>query len=359
MRVFKAFAMLVGAALVCGAATGAERPHVLILGTGGTIAGAGKASSASYGPGEIGIAELVAAVPGLADLAIIDAEQLSNVGSYDITPALWVKLASRIGRAFSEAETAGVIVTHGTDTMEETAYLLSLVLPRDKPVVLVGAMRPATALSPDGPHNMLDAARVAVSSSSRGRGPMLVINDTIFDARYVTKVHNHRLDAFAATGHGPIGDVTSIEPVFFAAPERGTAPAFRVTAYTKLPEVGIVHAYAGLSGEDVRAAAINKRGLVIAGVGAGNFSASARKAVQELTLRGIPVVRAARQGYGDVWPEDENAKERSEAVMGTVAARELTPAKARILLMLSLLQPRSREELQQLFDRHGRSAAAP
>lgn len=324
---------------------------VRVLATGGTIAGSGQGSSAAYRAGVVPIADILRSVPGLADIATITSEQVANVGSNDMDEALWLKLLGRVQAAVSDPDVSGVIITHGTDTLEESAYFLSLVMPSTKPVVLVGSMRPGTTVGADGPQNLLDAARVASSDEARNRGVLVVMNDTIFDPASITKVDAHHVNAFAAPSRGPIGEVLTARPTFFtrAVPH---GAAFAVTGET-LPRVGVAYAYVGVTGEDILAAARGKSGLIIAGEGAGDFSASARKAVRELTSKGIPVVRVARQGVGDVWFNESSVGDMSDAGLGTVAGRELTPPKARILLMLALQRPRSHDELQRMFDGFG------
>lgn len=325
--------------------------EVRILATGGTIASTGGPASASYRPGTVGVSDLTAALPGVEKIAAISAEQIANVGSADLDETIWRKLLERVLASEADPAVSGIVITHGTDTMEETAFFLSLLVPPTKPVVLVGSMRPANAVSADGPQNMLDAIRVAHADAARGRGVMVVMNDTIFDPLSVTKVDVHQVNAFAAPNHGPIGQVLTPVPVFFAA--AAPHPAAFQLGGAKLPKVAIVYAYAGFGADDLRAAVKGADGLIIAGVGAGGFSKSTITAVKEMTARGFPVVRTPRQGAGDIWRADEQAGERSEDTLGTIAGRELTPAKARILLMLALQQPHTRAELQSLFDRLG------
>jgi L-asparaginase len=248
---------------------------------------------------------------------------------------------------------AGVVITHGTDTLEETAFLLSLLVPPTKPVVVVGSMRPSTAVSADGPQNLMDAVRVAAAPNAAGRGVMVVMNDTIFDPVSVTKMDMARVNAFAAPARGPIGHVLLPTPRFFApAPAPAAAPLVLLEA--RLPRVAVVYAYAGITGDEVRQITSGAAGVIIAGVGAGGFSTSARAAVRELTQRGVPVVRTPRQGQGDIRPALARADRADD--IGTIGGRELTPAKARILLMLALQQPRSRDEIQALFDSVGAPA---
>lgn len=325
--------------------------NVRVLATGGTIAGSGQGSSSSYRAGVVPIGDILRTVPGLTDIANVSAEQVANVGSYDMDEAVWLKIIGRVQAAVSDADVSGVVITHGTDTLEETAYFLNLVLPSTKPVVLVGSMRPGSAVSADGPQNLLDAVRVASADQARNRGVLVVMNDTIFDPASVTKVDFRRVNAFVAPSRGPVGQVLTDRPKFFANAAPHSA-AFQITS-ENLPRVAIAYAYAGVRGEDIRAAVSGAKGLVIAGVGAGSFSASARQAVRELTSRGFPIVRTARQGVGDVWINEPTMGDVSDKALGTIAGRELTPAKARILLMLALQSPRARDELQSLFDRYG------
>ena len=328
--------------------------NVRLLATGGTIADSGQGSSAAYKAGVVRIEDILRTVPGLSDIANVSAEQVANVGSYDMDEALWLRLSSRVQAAVSDPAVSGVIITHGTDTLEETAYFLSLVTPSRKPVVIVGSMRPGSAVGADGPQNLLDAARVATADGARHRGVVVVMNDTIFDPASITKVDIRRVNAFASPSRGPIGQVLTDNPTFFldAQPHE---PAF-ITNSASLPRVAIAYAYVGIRADDILAAAHGASGLIIAGEGAGSFSASARKAVRELTSRGFPIVRVARQGIGDVWINPPTMGDISDASLGTVAGRELTPAKARILLMLALQQARSHDELQSIFDRFGGGA---
>lgn len=318
---------------------------VRVLATGGTIAGVGQANSSSYRPGVVPIDDILRTVPGLTDLANVTAEQVTNVASSEMDEALWLRLLGRVQAAVADPTVSGVVITHGTDTLEETAFFLSLVLSSTKPVVIVGSMRPGTAASADGPQNLLDAIRVAISDQARDRGVLVVMNDTIFDPASVAKDDVRRVNAFAARSRGPIGDVLTEAPRFFANAAPHGAGFAIVTQ--DLPRVAVVYGYAGLRAEDIRSAARGVRGLIYAGAGPGASSASTKRVLTELTSRGVVVVRTARQGHGDVWPSG------SDRTMGTIAGRELTPAKARILLMLALQEPRTAAQLQALFDRYG------
>mgnify|MGYP002778165692 CR=1 FL=1 len=324
-------------------------PQVRLLATGGTIAGAGNEANASYKSGVVPVSGLIAALPGVDRIASISGEQVANIASGDMDEGVWRQLLARIAAAQADPAVAGVVITHGTDTLEETAFLLSLLVPPTKPVVVVGSMRPSTAVSADGPQNLMDAVRVAAAPNAAGRGVMVVMNDTIFDPASVTKVDMARVNAFAAPARGPIGHVLLPTPRFFAPAPAAPAPLALLEA--KLPRVAVVYAYAGITGDEVRQITNGAAGVIIAGVGAGGFSTSARAAVRELTRRGVPVVRTPRQGQGDIRPALARADREDD--IGTIGGRELTPAKARILLMLALQQPRTRDELQALFDSVG------
>ena len=321
--------------------------HVRVLATGGTIAGVGPANGSSYRSGQVAVADLIAALPGVETIARVSGEQVANTASGNIDEAIWRRLHARVLAAMADPDVTGVVITHGTDTLEETAFFLNLLLPRTKPVVVVGSMRPSTAVSADGPQNLMDAIRVAAAPAAVGRGVMVVMNDTIFEPTSVTKVDVQRVEAFAAPSRGPVGDVLRPRPRFYAA----AAPGGPLVSLgdAPLPKVAIVYAHIGLTGEDVRRIAGDAAGVVIAGVGAGGFPSAAQAAVRDLMARGVAVVRTPRQGFGDIGASEAPAAS-SDDEGGLLAGRELTPAKARILLMLGLQQKRSRAQLQALFN---------
>jgi L-asparaginase len=347
--------LALAATLLCSAAVAQPVPHVRILGTGGTIAGSNTDnSSTSYRSGVVGVNDLVKALPGVDRIATISAEQVANVASGDMDEARWRTLLGRVEAAMADPGVSGVVITHGTDTLEETAYFLHLGAPRTKPIVMVGSMRPGTAVSADGPQNLMDAIRVATSPKSVGRGVMVVMNDTIFEPISVTKVDVRRVDAFAAPSRGPIGDVLRQEPAFLnaAAPLQ---PALALKP-APLPAVAIIYAHAGITGDDVHRMAGDARGVVIGGVGAGGISSNARDALRDLVKRGVAVVRTPRQGHGDIWANPRPAGTDDEGGPRTIAGRTLTPAKARILLMLALQEARTPDQLQAIFDQYGAPA---
>lgn len=283
-------------------------------------------------------------------VANITSEQVSNVGSSDVDEAIWRKLLSRVQAALADPRVAGVVITHGTDTIEETAFFLSLVVPPSKPVVLVGAMRPASAVSADGPQNLLDAVRVASSDDARRRGTLVVMNDSIFDPVSVTKVAIRRVDGFDAPLGGPVGDVLANLPRFYR-PAVPRAAALEILP-APLPRVSIAYTYSGFDAVDLNRAVEGVDGLVVAGAGSGGVPTSVRAPLQNLLEKGLPVVRVARHGGGDVWTPRESGAQQPKGP-SIVAGRELTPAKARILLMLAIQRPRTTEELQSLFNQYG------
>ena len=333
----------------------APLPCVRLLATGGTIAGA-HTTGRGYRAAALSIEALVAAVPQLASLARIDVEQVAKLGSQDMTEAVWRKLAARVQAAVDDPALTGVVITHGTDTMEETAYFLNLVVRTEKSVVLVGAMRPATAMSADGPMNLFNAIAVATAPAARGRGVLIVANDEIHSAREVAKTNTTQLGTFASGQRGLAGLVNSGRPHFYAPPVRRHTAASEFSEWRgcpargpgipKLPRVDLIFAHAGMDRALIDAAvAAGARGLVIAGVGDGNLGAPALAACAAAAKKGVAIVRASRTGGGVV----ERNIEIDDDRLGFIAADELNPQKARVLLMLGLTRTRDPRPLQDMF----------
>jgi len=327
-------------------------PNVVILATGGTIAGAAASSTqAAYTSGAVTIDAMLAAVPGIKDLANIHGEQISNVGSQDITIDIWLTLAKRCNELLAKPDIDGIVITHGTDTMEETAYFLNLVVKSDKPVVLVGSMRPSTALSADGPLNLYDAVGVAIDPNSKGRGVLVIMNDWIHGAHSITKTSTTAVQTFMSPLRGLVGVSTYGKNDFYNTPQwkHTSESEFDVTNVTKLPRVDILYAYADMSPDLIDASvADGAKGIVIAGVGNGNMNKVSLEAAVRAAKKGAVVVRSTRVVTGSVGRNVEV----NDDEMGFVVSDELNPQKARILLMLALLKPRSASELQQLFLRY-------
>ncbi|QYJ08088.1 asparaginase [Qipengyuania flava] len=305
--------------------------RLTVLATGGTIAGiAGSAIAHDYRSGEIGIEDYLERVGGLGLEAELSGTQIANIDSADIGPSVWQPLHDAAMATLGDQGCHGVIVTHGTDTLEETAFLLDQTLPATKPVVVVGAMRPADAVGYDGLRNFANAVRVASDPDAAGRGVLVVMGDRVFAARDVYKVRTRGTEAFRGFPRESVGLVTPASLEWFGAPWR-SAPEAAFGLPEALPEVVIVYAFAGLDAAGVeRQIGEATRGVVIAGVGEGNMPESARQALVVLAQRGIPVVRASRADEGLVNREPEDEENRF------VAARALNPQKARILLQLLL-----------------------
>ena len=327
----------------------AQLPRVIILATGGTIAGAGaSADRAGYTAGKIPIEDLIGAIPTVKKIATITGEQISSVGSQDMTIDIWKKLAVRINEIIAKKEAEGIVITHGTDTQEETSYFLDLVIPSAMPVVLTGSMRASTAISADGPKNLYDAITVAIDPKSKGRGVLVSFNEGIYDGREVMKMSTTFTNAFGSPNTGAIGHAYDGKVEYYAnsVRERDPKSPVTITADTKLPRVDIVYMYADAPADQLDLL-ISKKvdGIVIAGVGNGNFNKVYTDAVKRAVAAGIVVCRASRTPSGRVVLHDEV----NDDELGTIVSDDLTPQKARILLMLGLTRSKDRKQLQELF----------
>jgi L-asparaginase len=338
---------------VAAAYPAAELPRVLILATGGTIASRYDPVQGGLAPALTG-AQLVEAVPDLAKVARVQAEQIANVNSSDMTPQVWLRLARRANEALASPEVAGVVVTHGTDTLEETAYFLDLTVASTKPVILAGAQRAASYPDADGPRNLLDAVRVAVSPEAVGKGTLVVMNGQINAAREVTKTSTIQRETFQSLEFGPLG-VADVETVrFYRAPLRRQTLALARDA--RLGRVEIVSHYAGADGSVIRALLRDPEsrldGLVVAAAGLGHVSETMYEGIQEARKRGIPVVISTRVPTGRVMPlYAGKGRAISLRDLGCVLADNLSPQKARVLLLVALTRTKEPAELQQYFTR--------
>jgi len=358
LRPLLLLALLLSSGLLhASAADSPKLPRVAILATGGTIAGVqATPGAAAYKPGVLTLDHLLSQLPGLEKVAALDGEQVANIASQDITADLWLHLARRAAAQLARPEITGVVITHGTDTMEETAWLLRLVLRSDKPVVLTGAMFPATSPHADGPANLRSAVATAVSPASRGHGPLLLLNGQLHSARDVRKTATEALDTFQSPNDGPVGLATAAGPVFnvpaaTARPAPGGGFDLASLDASTLPRVVIISAHGDADGLVVDAllalpAERRPAGLVLSGVGNGNASATLLAALERASRAGLVVVRASRTGRGLV---DRNMEVNDDA-LGWIAARALSPQKARLLLVLGLTRTRDLAELQRLFD---------
>ena len=331
-----------------GLAQNKKVPNIVILATGGTIAGAAASGTQSaYTSGAVGIDTMLAAVPGVKDLANIKGEQISNVGSQDMTFEIMLTLAKRINALLASNAVDGVVVTHGTDTMEETAYFLNLVVKSKKPVVLVGSMRPSTAVSADGPLNLFNAVGVAADPASAGRGVLVVMNDWIHGAHSLTKTSTTAIQTFMSPLRGLVGIASYGKNDYYNTPtwKNTTESEFDIACVSQLPRVDIIYAYADMTGDLIDSSVANgAKGIVIAGVGNGNMNKVSLEAAARAAKK-VAVVRSSRVITGTVGRNVEV----NDDEMNLIASDELNPQKARILLMLSLLKPRTTGEIQQLF----------
>lgn len=323
-------------------------PRVLVLATGGTISGKKDTRSAiGYDAGGVSGQELAEGVPGLDKLATLKVEQIANIGSQDMNDDVWLRLANRIQKAFDQHEADGVVITHGTDTMEETAFFLSNVIHTANPVVLTGSMRPSTAISADGPANLYEAVEVATSPKAKGRGVMMVMNDTIHGARWASKTNTTEVQTFRSVNAAPIGyvDPASIRFIEAALPQHG--PTLRAPEHAPLPRVEIIYAHSNMDAQQIdNAIRDGAKGIVLAGVGDGNTSRLAIEGLDRAVTHGLLVVRSTRTGSGFV---NRNV-EVSDDQHGFAVSYDLNPQKARILLQLLIAnQQTSPAEVQQAF----------
>lgn len=319
-------------------------PHVLVIATGGTIAGQATG-------GQLTGEQIIDAVPGLADVATIEVVEFSRIGSSSMTPDHWLRLSRLVNERFeADRRLAGIVVTHGTDTMEETGYFLHLTVSDLRPVVMVGSMRNSSAVSADGPANVLSAARVAASSQAQGMGVLVVLNDAVHSARDVRKMDNNRVDTFRSTEWGSLGVVDADQVVFRRSlVNRHTviSDLHLPSEVEALPEVPIVADYAGTDGAGVTAAV--ERGVaavVVQAFGGGRPSPGMRAAIAEAAAVGVPVVLTSRVPEGRVLGSMANPWE------GILSAGDLSPHKARVLAMVALAKGAGAVELQRLFDTH-------
>jgi L-asparaginase len=315
-----------------------DRPRVHLIATGGTIASRGPAQGAMTAE------DLVAALPALADVAQVSFEQLLSLASDRILPEHWLLLARRVNQVLA-GEAAGVVITHGTDTLEETAYFLSLTVASPKPVVVVGSMRRPVVLSSDGPANLLNAVRVAASPASRGRGTLVVLNDEIHAARDVTKTNTLSLDTFRSRTFGPLGRIDLDQVRYYRRTERRPweRGGFDVSGLkpSDLPRVDIAYVYAGADGAAIDAfLERGARGLVVAGTGSGGRTTGQREALARALEKDVRVVISSRTGSG--------VTIAAEPPM--IRGDDLVAQKARILLMLALTRTSDPLELQEIFD---------
>lgn len=341
--------LLILALFIAIGQTQAQLPKVKILATGGTIAGAGAAADqAGYKAGALPIDDLLNAVPQIHKYAQVTGEQISSIGSQDMSIEVWLKLNKRINEIFAKKEADAVVITHGTDTQEETSFFLNLTLRYDNPVVFTGSMRAATAISADGPKNLFDAVVIAASPESKGRGPIVTFSENIFDGRDIVKTNSTHMEPYTAPNAGPIGQIYDAKVFYYQKSIRKSDKdtPFDITGLTKLPRVEIVYMYADANPSMINALVKEKvDGIVIAGVGNGNFNKAYYDAISAAVKAGVVVCRATRCTGGRVVLKDEV----NDDELGTIVSDDLNPQKARILLMLGLTKTKDKKQLQDYF----------
>ena len=338
--------------MLLGATLAFAKPTIYILATGGTIAGSGSgALDTSYTSGTVTVDKLIAAVPEINKIATIKGEQISNIGSQEMNNEVWFKLANRVNELLTSGKADGVVITHGTDTMEETAYFLNLVVKSDKPIVMVGAMRNSGSLSADGPLNIFNAVNVAMNKEAAGKGVMVVMNDEIHAAREVTKTNTTAVDTFKSPNSGKIGTVFYGNVKFYMNPTRKHTvnSAFDITKIKELPRVDIIYSHSNDNPDFVNVAVKNgAKGIINAGMGNGNPFPSALEALGEAVKAGVVVVRDSRVGSGETTLNGEV----DDGKYGFLASDNLNAQKARVLLMLALTQTTDKAKIQELFLTH-------
>jgi L-asparaginase len=325
-------------------------PNVMILATGGTIAGTGATSTTTVGytAAKIGVDALITAVPELQKVAHVTGEQVLQIASENMNNESWLKLAKRVNQLIAQPDVDGIVITHGTDTIEETAYFLNLVVKSDKPVVIVGAMRPSTAISADGPINLYNAVILAGSKDAIGKGVLVCLNDQINAAREVTKTNTATTDTFRTPELGFLGYMQDNKAHFYReSTRRHTANSeFDISMLDSLPQVDIVYGYANANPIAVNAfVAAGAKGLVNAGVGDGSLADSVKAALISAHQKGVAVVRSSRTGNGIVARNGEVNDDQLDFVVSDT----LNAQKARILLMLALTKTSDSKEIQRIF----------
>jgi glutamin-(asparagin-)ase len=328
----------------------AKLANVVILATGGTIAGAGAgaAASATYQAAKVPVDKLIAGIPELKDAANVRGEQVFQVASESFTNDQLMQLGKRVAALTKQDEVDGIVITHGTDTMEETGYFLNLVIRSDKPIVLVGSMRPGTAMSADGLLNLYNAVVVAASKDARGKGVLVGLNDEIHTARDVTKIVNIKTEAFKSPW-GPLGMVVEGKTYWFRLPVKRhtTRSEFDIERIDQLAPVEVVYGYGNMSDAAIKSfAATGAKAIIHAGTGNGSVANRVVPTLNELRGKGVYIIRSSRvTGGGFVVRNAEQPDDKYDWIV----AHDLNPQKARILAAVALTQTQDSNELQRIF----------
>lgn len=340
--------LLIGTMLLTNSAVSAL-PAITVLATGGTIAGGSdSATQSQYTAGKVSINALINAVPEIKKIAHLNGEQIVNIGSQDMNDQVWLTLARKINADCDK--TAGFIITHGTDTLEETAYFLDLTTDCHKPIVMVGAMKPATALGADGPLNLYNAVIVATDKEAGNRGVLLAMDDKVISGRNVVKMNTNFVEAFEAVNAAPEGFIYNGKVHYLsAAKPRADKAIFDISQLDQLPKVGIVYNYSNASALPAKTFIYHGyQGIVSAGVGNGNMYNKIFTVLADAVKQGIGVVRASRVPTGFITRDAEV----DDSKYGFVAAERLNPQKARVLLQLALTQTHDPIKIQAMFDKY-------
>jgi L-asparaginase type II len=343
------FLLLVTSAVQAQTAT-PKLPNVTILATGGTIAGTGATSTTTVGytAATVGVDALIKAVPEMTMVAHVSGEQVFQIASESMTNEHWLALAKRVNTLLAKDNVDGIVITHGTDTLEETAYFLNLVVKSRKPVVLVGSMRPSTAISADGPINLYNAVLLAGSPDAVGKGVLVAMNDQIHAAREVSKTNTTTADTFKANELGMLGYIQGGKPFFYRQSTRKhtVESEFDVSNLQSLPPVDVAYSYANVGTTVVDAfVAAGDKGIIHAGTGNGSLPARTKPALQAARAKGVVIVRSSRVGQGIVARNGEANDDQLDFVVSDT----LSPQKARILLMLALTKTNNTKDIQRMF----------
>ncbi|MDO4676687.1 L-asparaginase 2 [Anaerobiospirillum succiniciproducens] len=342
--------LLAAALFVASSSAAMALPNVEVLATGGTIAGAGQsATDTAYTAGKVSVNHLVAAVPQLAEIANVIPKQVVQIGSQDMTDDVWLTLVKTINQDCNKVD--GFVVTHGTDTMEETAYFVNLTAKCEKPIVFVGAMLPSTGLSADGPKNLYNAVVVASTKEAGGRGAMVAMDDKIISARDVIKTNTTSVETFQGANFGTMGYIFNSKVHFANTPDTPHTKdtPFDVSKLDKLPKVGIVYNYSNVPAEPLKALLdAGYEGIVTAGVGNGNIHKNLFPLLEKAAKDGVAVVRSSRVPTGSATKDAEIDDKK----YGFVAGQFLNPQKARVLLQLALTKTKDPAKIQEYFDKY-------
>ena len=346
MKQIKKLGLVVVTLLLSATMAFAAKPNIHILATGGTIAGTGSsATGTSYTAGQVAIGALLDAVPEIKDIANVTGEQIVRIGSQDMNDEVWLTLAKKINELLKRPDIDGIVITHGT------AYFLNLTVKSDKPVVLVGAMRPSTALSADGPLNLYNAVVTAAAKESKDKGVLVAMNGLILGAESVVKMNTVDVQTFQAPNSGALGYVLNGKVCYnqITLKKHTTQSVFDVTKLTSLPKVGIVYSYSNIEA-DMMTPLLNNgyKGIIHAGVGNGNIHKNIFPSLIDARRKGIVVVRSSRVPTG---PTTLDA-EVDDAKYQFVASQELNPQKSRVLLMLALTKTTDWKQIQEYFNEY-------